>query len=170
MNVYSVPIPEISRHSRSSASVPGAQHPRVEDVATARRRVLDANRDARRSASQNGAVVGVLTGIGRWNIALSWSIPLQDEGRLLGQDAAVAGDERPVAVGDLRGTGAAHDLAGGVADVVHAAGDAGLAETELAAGGVQREVAAERQVVLGDELPCPCPSRRSPRPRGSAAR
>ena len=47
--------------------------------------------------------------------------------------------------------GSAHDLPGGVAYVVHASGQAGLAETELTAGGVEREVAAERQVVVGDE-------------------
>src|ERR1700743_1436663 len=101
-------------------------------------------------ASQNGAVVGVLTGIGRSKVATS--VPFQDERRLLGQDAAVAGNKRAVAIGDLSGTRASHDLAGGVTDVVHAAGQPRLTETELAAGRVEREIATEREVVAGDEL------------------
>jgi hypothetical protein len=51
-------------------------------------------------ASQNGAVVGVFTGIGRSKVVML-SISLEDERRLLGQDSSVAGDERPMAVGDL---------------------------------------------------------------------
>ena len=44
-----------------------------------------------------------------------------------------------------------HDLSGGIAYVVHATRQSRLAETELTARGVEREVAAERQVVVGDE-------------------
>ena len=104
------------------------------------------------NASQNGAVVGVLTGIGRSKVVMSCQSPCEDERRLLGQDAAVAGHEGAVAVGDLGRARAAHDLAGGIADVVHSARQSRLAETELAAGGVEREVAAEGEVVAGDEL------------------
>ena len=39
---------------------------------------------------------------------------------------------------------------GRVDDVVHAAGHPGLPEGQLAAGGVQREVAAEGQVAFGE--------------------
>ena len=45
-----------------------------------------------------------------------------------------------------------HDLTGGVADVVHSACQSRLAEAELTAGGVEREVAAEGEVVVGDEF------------------
>src|SRR5271156_3080386 len=69
------------------------------------------------SASQNGAVVGVLTGIGRSKlIAMKsslCSVALEDERRLLGQDSAVAGHERAVAVGHLSRTRAPHYWGGG---------------------------------------------------------
>lgn len=57
-----------------------------------------------------------------------------------------------MAVGHLRLAGAAHDLPGGITDVVHAARGPGLSVAELPARGVHREVAAERQVVVRDEL------------------
>src|SRR5215218_2948876 len=79
------------------------------------------------------------------------SISLEDECRLLGKDSTVAGDESPVAVVDLSVPGSPHDLSGGVADVMHAARQARLTETELTACGVEREVTAERQVVVRDE-------------------
>ncbi len=68
------------------------------------------------------------------------------------------------------GAGAAHQLPGGVADVVHATGVAALTETQLSARGIHREVTAERQVVRSDELHPPCPFRRSRRLPGSAGR
>src|SRR6202044_3597960 len=80
------------------------------------------------------------------------SVSLQDKRRLLGKDSAIAGHKGSVAVGDLGGARAAHDLAGGVADVVHAAGQSRLTEAELTAGGVERKVAPEGQVVIGDEF------------------
>ena len=108
------------------------------------------------NASQNGAVVGVLTGIGRSKLMAMEiffrSVALEDERRLLGQDSAVAGHECAIAVGDLCRARTAHDLAGGVTDVMHSAGQSGLAEAELAAGGVQRKVPTEGQVVVGHEL------------------
>src|ERR1700760_4475666 len=75
----------------------------------------------------------------------SWSVSLEDESGLLGEDAAIAGDERSVAVIDLGVARASHDLPGGVADVMHTARGSGLTVTELTARSVHREVAAEGQ-------------------------
>ena len=74
------------------------------------------------------------------------SVAHQHQRDLLAHDAAVAGDESPVAVGNLRCAGAAHDLTCAVDNVMHAAGHARLAERKLAAGGIEREVAAIGQV------------------------
>ena len=102
------------------------------------------------SAFQNGAVVGVLTGIGRSKVVMS--VSLEDERRLFGQYSAVAGHEGAVTVGDLGGPRTAHDLARGVADVVHSAGQSRLAKAQLSTGGVEREVSAKGEVVVRDEL------------------
>ena len=80
---------------------------------------------------------------------------------LLGHDPAVAVDERDLQVAHLLVAAAALDLADGLGDVAHAAGHARLAEAQLAAVGVEREVAVPAQVVLLDERARRHPARRT---------
>ena len=61
---------------------------------------------------------------------------------------------------------AAHHLTRGVDDVVHAAGHARLPERQLPARGVEREVAAEGQVVVVEPRLPLRPWRRTRRPPG----
>ena len=64
----------------------------------------------------------------------------------------IAGHVGPMAVGNLRTFSASHDLARAVDHVMHAAGRSRLAERQLAAYGIDREVAAVSQVPGSHEV------------------
>ena len=168
-----MPMPEISRHSRSSARVRGARTRGIEHIRLRRRRVLDddpvfGQRIPKRRCGRrfDGHRTFEADGHG----IFFRSVALQDERGLLGQDSSVAADERGVAVGDLVGASASGDLPDRVADVVHAARDVGLTEGQLPPDGVAGKVAAKGEVVVVYESRALALGRRSPRPPATSER
>src|SRR3990172_6270981 len=85
------------------------------------------------------------------------SLPPQHQAHLLAHDAAVAVHEGEFAGRQLPLAGPALELPHGLRDVGHAAGETRLAEGELPAVRVERQVTPVCQVVLPREHAAPSP-------------
>src|SRR6478752_7904213 len=106
--------------------------------------------------SVNARQYGADTGVGSGSGGVSgMSVASQHERHLFTHDAAGAGDERDIAVGDLGGGAATHHPACGVDDMMHAAGHPGLSESELTAAVSGKSPRYVRSWSLIHAAPCP---------------